>query len=88
MFPVSYWAFDPKATGVVVWVIPKPRTWLRLIRGKQVGLQVSLAPCSVRQIEPVPRKLTLRQLPGLAAVQTVPGRGGGGLGTEASVPVP
>ena len=86
-FPVPYWMFDPKAIGVVVWVvvIPKPWAWIRLIRGTQVGLQVLLAPYLVRQTKSVPRKLTLGQLPGLVMEQTVPGRRGGGVGTEAGV---
>ena len=69
--------FDPKATRVVAWVVvvPKPWIWIRLIRGKQLGLQVLLAPCLVRQTKPAPRKLTLGQLPGLALEQRVPGRG-------------
>lgn len=67
----------PKPTGVAwVVVIPKTSTSRRLIGGKQVGLQVLMAPYLVRQTKSVPRKLTLEQLPSLAVEQTVPGRGG------------
>ena len=64
-------------------VVPKPWVWTRSLRGKQLGLQVVLAPYLVRQTKPAPRKLTLGQLPGLALEQRVPGRGEGRLGTEA-----
>ena len=44
-------------------VVPKPWVWIRLIRGKPLGLQVLLASYLVRQTKPTPRRLTLGQLP-------------------------
>lgn len=45
MFAVPWWMLDPQPSRVA-WlvIIPKPSTWIRLIRGRQVGLQMLLAP--------------------------------------------